>query len=97
MAKPQKRHGKAGLLFGVLVVVLLAALGWQLWRLQGQLSSARAQQEQLQSQVDEKQAENDALAQDIAEGGSQEKKEQIARDELGVVSPGEKVFYDVGK
>ena len=97
MAKPQKRHGKAGLLFGALVILLLAALGWQLWRLQGQLSGARAQQAQHQAEVDGKQAENEALEQDIAEGGSQEKKEQIARDELGVVSPGEKVFYDVGK
>ncbi len=97
MAKPQKRHGKAGLLFGTMVILLLAALGWQLWKLQGQLSSAQSQQKLLQAEVDEKQAENDALEQDIAEGGSQEKKEQIARDELGVVSPGEKVFYDVGK
>ena len=37
---------------------------------------------------------NDALAADIAEGNTQEKMEEIARDELGYVSPGERVFID---
>ena len=42
--------------------------------------------------LDGRQAENDALRADIADGGSQEKKEEIARDELGMVAPGERVF-----
>ena len=42
--------------------------------------------------MESKQAENDALRADIADGGSQEKKEEIARDELGMVAPGERVF-----
>ena len=36
-----------------------------------------------------------ALAEDIENGASQEQMEEIARDELGMVAPGEKVFYDV--
>ena len=95
MAKPHKRHSGAGVLFGALVLLLLVALGWQLHRLQGQVADAQAQQEALQMQVAQKQQENDALQQDIDQGGSQEQMEQIARDELGLVSPGEKVFYDM--
>ena len=40
------------------------------------------------------QQENDALAADIAEGGTQEKMEEIARETLGLVYPGERVFID---
>ena len=57
------------------------------------METAQAQKEELSEQVESKQAENDALRADIADGGSQEKKEEIARDELGMVAPGERVFY----
>ena len=40
--------------------------------------------------------ENDALRKSIDQGGSQEEMERIARDELGLVSPGERVFVDIG-
>ena len=39
--------------------------------------------------------ENDALSQDIAEGSTQEKMLEIAREELGYVGPNEYVVYDV--
>ena len=42
------------------------------------------------------QQENDALQKSIDQGGSQEEMERIARDELGLVSPGERVFVDIG-
>ena len=41
------------------------------------------------------QEENDTLEADIAEGATQEKMEDLAREKLGVVSPNERVFYDV--
>ena len=41
--------------------------------------------------------ENDALAADIAEGPTREKIEEIARDELGLVTPNEYVFDDISK
>ena len=82
-----KRAG-TGPVVRLLLLLLLVSLGWQLVRINRQVETAQAQKEQVESQ----QAENDALRADIADGGSQEKKEEIARDELGMVAPGERVF-----
>ena len=76
----------------LLLLLLLVSLGWQLVRINRQVETAQAQKEELAEQVESRQAENDALRADIADGGSQEKKEEIARDELGMVAPGERVF-----
>jgi cell division protein FtsB len=75
--------------------VLLGALGWQLYQLHGRVETARAQETQLSADVEKKQQENDALQEKIDQGGSSQQMEEIARDQLGLVSPGEKVFYDV--
>lgn len=96
MAKAEKKRHGGGILLGVAVVLLLGVLGLQLHQLKGQVADAEAQKALLQAQVQEKQQENDALQRDIDQGGSQDVKERIARDELGEVSPGEKVFYYVG-
>ena len=79
----------------LVILALLLALGWQVWRMQDQLTAAKAQ-EQLRQQVQTQQQENDALQKSIDQGGSQEEMERIARDELGLVSPGERVFVDIG-
>ena len=75
---------------------VLVLLGWQVWRMQDQLTAAKAQEQQLRTQVQLQQQENDALQKSIDQGGSQEEMERIARDELGLVSPGERVFVDIG-
>ena len=95
-AKAEKRRQavKAGFFTKVLLLVLLAALGFQLYHLQGQMESARAQQQQLAAQVALRQQENDALQESIDHGGSEDEMKKIARDELGLVEPDEKVFYD---
>ena len=64
----------------LVILVLLAAIGWQLYGLRSQVR--RAQEER----------ENAALEADITEGPTDEKLEEIARDELGLVKPGEYVF-----
>ncbi|MEG1658039.1 MAG: septum formation initiator family protein [Oscillibacter sp.] len=79
----------------ILLLVLLAGIGWQFYRLQGQVEEANAQKTQLAMQVERQRQENDALSESIKGGGNQEQMEKIARDELGLVGPGEKVFYDV--
>jgi len=83
---------RAGFLTKTVILVLLAAIGWQLYDLQGQLKNAQAEKENYQTQVEAQQRENDALAADIAEGPTAEKIEEIARNELGLVKPGEYVF-----
>ena len=88
----KKPRPKAGLLTKIVIVVLLAAMGWQLYDLRGQLQAAEAEKAADQQQVEAQQQENDALAADIAEGPTEEKIEEIARNELGYVKPGEYVF-----
>lgn len=90
--KEKKQHPKAGLLTKVVLLVLLAAIGWRLYDLREQVADARAEQEHYAAQVEERERENAALKADIEEGPTEEKLEDIARDELGYVKPGEYVF-----
>ena len=97
MAKAVKQRKLAsGFPIRMMILALLAVLGWQVWRMQDQLTAAKAQEQQLRQQVQTQQQENDALQKSIDQGGSQEEMERIARDELGLVSPGERVFVDIG-
>jgi len=91
----RKKQARAGFFTKLLILVLLAALSWQLVRIHNQVKTAQAEKAQLATQVFAKQQENDALSKGIENGGSQDQMEEIARDQLGLVSPGEKVFYDV--
>lgn len=93
--KKTKQRTRASLFTKVLILVLLAATGWQLHRLQGQVDAAQTEKAALAAQVDAQRQTNDALSSDIASSDSQEKMEEIAREDLGLVSPGERVFYDV--
>lgn len=97
MAVKRTRQKKAGegLLIKLVIVVLLVTVGFQLYRLQGQISEAETNRAQLAAQVAAKQQENAALEKDIENGDDPETLEDIAREELGMVNPGEKVFYDV--
>ena len=92
----KKRNVASGFSVRLVILALLLALGWQVWRMQDQLTAAKAQEQQLRQQVQTQQQENDALQKSIDQGGSQEEMERIARDELGLVSPGERVFVDIG-
>ena len=74
--------------------MLLAVLTWQLGQLRTQVESAEQQRQQLAAQVAAKQAENDSLQTSIDRGGSLEEMLRIAREQLGLVAPNEKVFYD---
>ena len=91
-AKKKVDRPKAGFLTKVVIVVLLVAVGWQIYDLRGQIAGAQTEKENYAAQVEEKKQENAALRDDIAEGPTQEKLEDIARDELGYVKPGEYVF-----
>ena len=97
MAKQKKQprqRVRASLFTKVLLLVLLVGIGWQLVRIHDQVEAAVAEKARLEAQIQAQQQENDALAADIAEGGTQEKMEEIARETLGLVYPGERVFID---
>ena len=93
--KSSSRRTRASVLTKILILALLVGLGFQLYRQQSQVRDAQGELDALKAQVETQQQENDALSQDIAEGPTQEKMEEIAREQLGMISPGERVFYDV--
>ena len=88
-AEQQKKRPRASLLTKIVLLVVLAAIGWQLYGLQSKVAAAQAEKERYAAQVAQTQRENEALAADIAEGPT--------RDELGLVTPNEYVFDDVSK
>ena len=88
----KKRRPRTGFLTILVILALLLIIGWQLRDLKGQLEDAQAEKERYAAEVAELQREDDALAADIAEGFTDEKIEEIAKDELGLVKPGEYIF-----
>lgn len=96
MAKKAKKSSKVktGFFTKLLILVLLGALGVQLYRLHDQVAEAQAQKDALSSQVAEQQQTNDQLQTSIDNGGSEEEMRRIAREELDLVDPDEKIFYD---
>ena len=96
-AHAKKKHKiKMGLPVKVIVLALLVVIGWQLYSLQGQLASAREERDRYADLVAAKEQENAALEADIAQGPTDEKLQEIARDELGLVKPDEYVFEPSG-
>lgn len=98
MAKETKRAKKTGngLVTKLIILALIGLIGWQLYDLQDQLAAAQAERDRYETEVEALRQTNDALAADIAEGTTPEKMEEIARKELGVVTPGEYVFSHRG-
>ena len=90
----KKGFGAAGILVKLVLIALMIYAGITLYNLQGLIRTAEAQQAQLAAQVQSLEDENSALRADIAAADDPEKLEEIARDKLGMVKSGEKVFYD---
>ena len=89
-----KRSGIAGILVKLVLIALLIDAGITLYNLQSQIQAGQAQPAELTARAQSLEDENNALRADIAAAGDQEKLEDVARDELGMVQSGEKVFYD---
>ena len=60
-----------------------------------QVAAAEADRAALQARVDEMQQKNAELDYDIAHAADPEIIAEVARSKLGLVLPGEKVFYDL--
>lgn len=92
----KKRKRASGFLTGVLLLVLLLGVGVQLYRMQEQLKTARAEEEALAREIAQVEKENQQLQEDLDNAGNPELIEEIAREELGMATQGEKVFYAIG-
>ena len=79
-----KKRSRGSVLTKLLILVILAAIGLQL--------RSQAQRDALTAQVQAQEQENAALAADIAEGATEDKMKEIAQEELGLISPNQRVF-----
>lgn len=83
---------KAGLLTKLVVLSLLIAAAVTLLRLQGQLVAAQKEKAELETQVAQQKQVNADLEEAVAHSGDADRREDIARNELGLAAPGEKVI-----
>lgn len=94
MKKKQKRA--SGFLTGILLLVVLLGVGIQLYRMQEQLKTARAEEEALAQEIAQVEKENQQLQEDLDNADNPELIEEIAREDLGMVVQGEMVFNVIG-
>ena len=79
----------------LVIAILIALVGVQLIHLRTQIESAQNQLTALKSDLDSAKQANDALASALEKADDPEFLQELARDQLGYVTPGEKSFYDV--
>ena len=92
--KAAKKKRKASLV-SLMLVVLIVVAGVELVRVYGRLQEAKNQQETVSQQLLQQQQENEALKSDLDKADDPEFIKGLARDQLGLVEDGERIFYDV--
>ena len=83
---------KAGFLTKIVVLTLLVASAVSLLRLQGQISEAREEQAEMERKVAQQSQVNADLRDAVDHSGDPARQADIARNELGLSGPGEKVI-----
>lgn len=83
---------KASFLTKIVVMIMLIAASVTLLRLQGQITAAQAERDALQLRL-AKQIQRNADLQDAVEHSEDpDRQADVARSELGLVAPGEKII-----
>lgn len=83
---------KAGIATKLVILILLLATSLALLSVRGRMQTAQDELDALERQVRSQTEINAGLAEDIANSGDPEKIADIAREKLGLVAPGERVF-----
>ena len=84
---------KASILTKLVVLALLIGVASALLNLRGQIQQAQCDLTQAQAEVAAQKQVNADLADAVANSDDPERQADIARDKLGLVEPGEYVFY----
>ena len=79
----------------LVVLLLIGVMTFEMIDVYGQISTAREQERQLALQVTQQREANASLQQDLARADDEEFIKELAREELGLAEPGERIFYDV--
>lgn len=85
---------RAGIVPKLLVFAVIAALAWTIIGLRGDIMQAITRRNELKLQAAAIEVENDEMRRRLENRDSDEIIEEIAREELGLVMPGEQVYYD---
>ena len=93
--KHKKKTKKSGGIVLLVVLLLIGVVGFELVNVYGQIATAQEQERQLAAQVTEQRLANASLQQDLARADDEEFIKELAREELGLAEPGERIFYDV--
>lgn len=94
-SKNQKEKRRIDLLSMLLIVLLLTLASWQLMSMRDKLDAASAEQTALEERVARQEQENRSLEAALERAEDPEYLQQLAREQLGMVTPGQKDFYDV--
>ena len=89
---PKKRTSPLTML---VIAILIVLVGVQLVHLRGQIEQAKGELTGLKSELAAAKQENDSLASALEKADDPAFLQELARDQLGYVTPGEKSFYDV--
>lgn len=87
------KTAKASILTKLVVLALLVGVATALLNLRSQIKTAQADLAQAQAQVAAQKQVNADLADAVENSGDPQRQADIARSELGLVEPGEYVFY----
>ena len=91
----KRKLKRAGFPTKIIVLILLVYMAVSLLTLREQITEAQAQEAELSNQVAELEQKNESLENDIARKDDPDMLEEIAREKLGLVAPGEKIFVDI--
>ncbi len=87
---------KAGILTKLLIAVMVVYAVCSIVSVRTDIAEAEESLTALNQQIEDAQQENARLEYEIEHSEDPETIEQIAREKLGLVKPGEKIFYDIG-
>ena len=93
--KTGRKRKNVSVLTVVLLTLILALALLRLKTMQDKLAEARAEQTALEESVARQDQENRSLEAALERAEDPEYLQELARDRLGMVTPGQKDFYDV--
>ena len=92
--KNRRKRRKGGIVLAV-VLLLIGIVGIEVVQVYGQIEEAVVQEQLLQAQVQQQTQANASLRDDLAHADDEEFIKELAREQLGLAEPGERIFYDV--
>ncbi|MCL1828373.1 MAG: septum formation initiator family protein [Oscillospiraceae bacterium] len=90
------KYKRAGIITKILISALIGYMGISLIALKARVADAEDTRDRLETQAADLARANAELKYDVEHSEDPKAKEDTARNKLGLVKPGEKVFYDIG-